>query len=180
VRARAACVLGWLACFTVAIFAVVAVFREIGLRLNVSPSLPLGLYVARSLEQFAIPGRNTLVLVCLPRELAAFGRARGYLPHGRCADGSAPVGKPVFAIPGDTVVVTPLGITRDNAVAPNTRALRRDSNGQPLVRVLIGRYAVPPGFLWLVSSYSDRSWDSRYYGPVPLSAVVGTLAPWHR
>lgn len=179
-RARAPRVLGWLVCLTVSAFAVVAVFRKIGVRFNLSPSLPIGLYVARGREQFAIPGRNALVLVCLPRELAAFGRARGYLPRGGCADGSAPVGKPVFAIPGDTVAVTPLGISRDNAIAPNTRALRRDHNGQPLTRVPDGRYPVPAGLLWLVSSYSDRSWDSRYYGPVPISAVTGVLASWHR
>jgi conjugative transfer signal peptidase TraF len=179
VRVHATRVLGSLVCLTAATLTAAAILRALGVWINLSPSLPLGLYIARTVEHSATPGRNAVVLVCLPRALAEFGRARGYLPRGGCADGSAPVGKPVFAVAGDTVTVTSLGITRDRVAATNTGALRADSKGRPIVRVPNGRYPVPPGLLWLVSSRSSRSWDSRYYGPVPVTAVIGTLAPWH-
>jgi conjugative transfer signal peptidase TraF len=176
VRVHATRVLGSLVCLTAATFAAVAILRALGVWVNLSPSLPLGVYIARVVEHSATPGRNAVVLACLPRALAEFGRARGYLPRGGCADGSAPVGKRVFAVAGDTVTVTSLGITRDSVAAANTRALRADSKGRPIVRVPNGRYPVPAGALWLVSSHSSLSWDSRYYGPVPAAAVIGTLS----
>src|SRR5258708_39776671 len=78
--------------------------RLAGLRLNLTGSLPVGLYVAAR----AAPVRGALVLVCLPSEVAAFARARGYVPRGgACPGGIVPIGKPIVAMPGDTVTVTP-------------------------------------------------------------------------
>jgi type IV secretory pathway protease TraF len=45
------------------------------------------------------------------------------------------------------------------------------------MRVPDGRYVIPPGEVWLVSTFSPRSWDSRYFGPVPASAIVSALTP---
>jgi type IV secretory pathway protease TraF len=40
-----------------------------------------------------------------------------------------------------------------------------------------GRYIVGSGEIWLVSSYSPRSFDSRYFGPVKVGRVVATVRP---
>jgi type IV secretory pathway protease TraF len=40
-----------------------------------------------------------------------------------------------------------------------------------------GTYQVPPGEIWTVSSYSPESFDSRYFGPVPLANVRGRARP---
>lgn len=147
------------------------------LRLNLSSSVPSGLYLAHDIGGDEPLHRGTLVAVCLPTAIALWGRARGYLHRGSCSDGTAPVGKPIFAIAGDTVTVSPRGLgVRGNAV-PHTAALARDSNGRLLLRVPDGQYAVLPGQVWLVSAYSARSWDSRYFGPVPVSGVVSALSP---
>src|SRR2546422_1320284 len=77
-----------------------------GLRLNLTGSLPVGLYLAAG----AAPARGALVLVCLPPEVAAFARARGYVPRGgACPGGLVPVGKPVLAIGGGTRAGTASG-----------------------------------------------------------------------
>lgn len=126
-------------------------------------SAPPGLYSLRSgsLE------RGAWVAVCLPQALARWGRSRGYLDAGRCPGGAREVGKKVVAVPGDIVVVGAEALwVNGHRVAGKREA--RDSAGRHLPRVPEGRYRVPAGHAWLVSTHHERSWDSRYFGPVPL------------
>jgi len=142
-----------------------------GLRLNVTGSLPVGLYFVSR----AAPNRGSLVLVCLPVWVAAFAKARGYVPQGgSCPEGLVPVGKRVCALPGDTVTVTPTGLLVNGTPVPNSRPLGWDHEGRPLPRLEVGRYVVRPGALWLVSSYSRFSFDSRYFGAVKAGVVRGS------
>jgi conjugative transfer signal peptidase TraF len=145
---------------------------------NLSPSMPVGLYLSRKVvgDQVALP-RGTIVAVCLPHSLAAWGRGRGYLVHGRCRDGIAPVGKPVFAVAGDTVGVGWNGLARNGTAVAATHPLLRDRAGRSLPRLPYGTYPVEAGQLWLVSTHVAASWDSRYYGPVPAADVVAVLRP---
>lgn len=170
-------VLTWLIAICASGSVLSAALRASGLRVNLSPSLPRGVYHAWPVVHGVSFRRGTIVLVCLPQRIAAFGRARGYLPAGDCPDGSAPIGKRVFAIAGDTVTITSTGLMRAGAVELHSRALALDAAGRQLAGVPRGRYPVATDELWLVSSYSDRSWDSRYYGPVAVSTVIGVLAP---
>ncbi|GEM_PF-520987 len=150
---------------------------DAGWRINLSPSAAIGLYRAESPAGRAgtLLRRGSLVAACLPPTLASWGRRRRYLGRGSCGDGSAPVGKTIFALPGDTVSVGPAGLACNGALAPNTRALARDRHGRQLPRIRAGRYVVPTGQVWLVSTRHPGSWDSRYYGPVPIAAIVGAL-----
>jgi conjugative transfer signal peptidase TraF len=143
-----------------------------GLRLNLTGSLPVGLY----LESRASPVRGAIVLACLPPEVAAFARERGYVPRGgNCPDGALPVGKVVLAIAGDTVAVTPTGLLVNGAPVPNSQPLEADRKGRPLPRLLMGTYVVSPGELWVLSSYSRLSFDSRYFGAIQASQVRARL-----
>jgi type IV secretory pathway protease TraF len=36
---------------------------------------------------------------------------------------------------------------------------------------------VPPGQVWLLSGHDSRSFDSRYFGPVPVANVQGVARP---
>jgi conjugative transfer signal peptidase TraF len=146
------------------------------LRVNLSPSIPIGLYVATPARgQPLRPG--ALALLCLPPRLAAFGRARKYLPRGSCASGIAPVGKPIFAVAGDTVEVRGGILVRNGVSFPGSRCLSVDAAGRPLHSVPDGTYLALRGTLWVLSASSPRSWDSRYYGPVPASGVQAVLHP---
>jgi conjugative transfer signal peptidase TraF len=143
------------------------------LRLNVTRSLPLGVYVV---EAPAI-ARGSIVLACLPAWIAPLARRRGYVPEGgRCAGGILPIGKPVLASLGDTVAVTPAGLVVNRRAVPNSRALSRDRQGRVLPRIPLGAYVVRPGMVWLVSTYSPLSFDSRYFGPIPLGNIRAGLA----
>jgi conjugative transfer signal peptidase TraF len=153
------------------------------LSINVSGSLPIGLYWTGSLPQSAIDaGRDLaleigmLVSVCLPPQVAMSALKRGYLPEGTCPSGVAPVGKIIAALPGDTVDVTDSGSFVNGVLLPESAPLLRDSKDRTMPR-LRGRFVLPEGTAWLYSGHSPRSFDSRYYGPLPLSGVRGQLFP---
>src|SRR6266513_6390589 len=68
-----------------------------GIRLNLTPSLPLGFYITSHSP------RANLVGYC-PKGAAAFiSLSRQYRTAGACADGGAPLLKPAVAISGDQI-----------------------------------------------------------------------------
>lgn len=141
-------------------------------RVNTSPSLPLGLY--RPVE---LPfERNRLVSACLPLSIAGFGRARVYLPPGRCPGGAAPVLKYLAAVPGDLVEVTRNGIIVNGVRLRHSGALSRDSRGRSLVAVPPGSYRLRACY-WLAAPH-PLSWDSRYFGCVPRASLGEVMVPW--
>lgn len=98
--------------------------------------------------------------------------------RGNCPGNVSPVGKPVLALPGDTIVVrNEVGLFVNGEQIPNTRALGRDETGRVLPRLPNGTYLVAPGQLWVVSQYSSRSFDSRYFGPVEERSVRAVMLP---
>src|SRR5436190_20540147 len=62
-------------------------------RLNISPSAPLGLY--RMVDQPAV--RGVLVAACVPPAATRLARERGYLAGGSCPGGTQPVLKRIGA-----------------------------------------------------------------------------------
>lgn len=143
-------------------------------RLNLSTSMPQGLYLEKSGSE-ARPG--DIVEACLSSSWSCFGRRRGYLgAGGPCACNARPVVKEVVAAAGDLVSVADQAF---QVGSKNFRAPRydRDRAGRPLPRLPAGRYEVPPGQVWLYGSTNLRSWDSRYFGPIPSRQVISTVQP---
>ena len=92
-----------------------------------------------------------------------------------CADGAAPLLKPVIGKAGDEIVLSPAGIAVNGKLLPIPRRWTTTALDGPS---RTGRSAVTahrPGMLWVASSYNPRSYDSRYLGPIPQSAVRGRL-----
>jgi conjugative transfer signal peptidase TraF len=139
--------------------------------------MPVGLYRSRPDADAGALVPGTIVAVCLSERLATWGRRRGYLMRGRCPDGTAPIGKPIFAASGDTVMVTSSGLARNRIPTADTRPLAHDRAGRSLRRIPCGTYLVALGQLWLVSTHTASSWDSRYFGPVPAADVIAILRP---
>jgi conjugative transfer signal peptidase TraF len=124
------------------------------------------------------PSRGDLVLACLPDAIARFGSARGYLLRGRgCGDGIEPVGKRLGALPGDSVEVMRDYVAVNGQRLEHSATLSLDSRGQSVKHVAWGRYTVPTNQVWLFGTKDARSWDSRYFGPVPASSVRAALEP---
>jgi len=153
----------------IAVFQLSSVF---GLRINTSPSLPMGLYIIT-----ADAGAD-LVEFCPVEPFATLSIVRGYRDPGTCSDGAAPLLKPVIASAGDVVEVSARGISVNGELLLNTAPLTRDTKGRHLEAWPSGRYAVDPGTIWVASSYHPRSFDSRYFGPVSTAAIRCRLKPF--
>jgi conjugative transfer signal peptidase TraF len=150
-------------------------FELLGLRIGLTDSACApGIY--RMVNR--APSRGDLVLACLPDAIAQIGSARGYLLRGRgCGDGIEPVGKRLSALPGDSVEVVPDYIAVNGQRLEHSATLSRDSSGRLVKHVKWGRYTVPTNQVWLFGTKDARSWDSRYFGPVPASSVRAALEP---
>ena len=145
-----------------------------GLRLNLTRSMPIGLYrITRGLSV-----RGAIVLVCLPPDIAAFALERGYVPHGgACAHGTIPIGKVVLGVAGDTVTVIAAGLLLNGVPVPNSKALASDHRGRSLPKLRYGARVLGCGTVWLHSPYSAWSFDSRYFGPVADGYAVAVVQP---
>ena len=143
-----------------------------GIRLNTSASLPLGFYVRTESES------APLVEFCPEEPYASLSRQRGYrAPAGSCADWAMPLLKPVIARPGDLVTISAKGIAVNGTLLPNTAPLMTDAAGRALTAWPQGVYPVRPGTVWVASTYSRGSYDSRYMGPVNTRLIRGKLRP---
>lgn len=159
-----------------ALVAGLAAASALGLRFNLTSSLPIGLY--RVMKDAPTLERGAIVLYCLPPSIARFAHDRGYVPKGgRCAEGLVPIGKFAAALPGDTVGVTADGITVNGRPQPHSRSLISDRVGRRLPHLDVGSYVVHRGYIWLLAP-ADRSFDSRYFGPVTTVNVVTRVYPF--
>ena len=147
-------------------------FGMAGIRINATPSLPLGFYKETT------DGRAPLIEFCPQEPYSSFAAGRGYRSIGNCSDGAGPLMKPVVASAGDLVEVSSRGIAVNGVLLPNTAARTRDSHGRPMQPWPNGQYRVPAGLVWVASSYNPWSFDSRYFGPIPTSIIRSRLKPF--
>ncbi len=76
-----------------------------GLRVNFTPSVPVGLYRQTSIPTTEV-SRGMLVAACPPPNATELGRRRGYLAVGPCPGNVEPLLKTVVAVDGDIVAVS--------------------------------------------------------------------------
>ena len=98
----------------VGIGACVVVAYEWGLRVNLTPSLPFGLYARDPL--------GPLVEFCPPGAAAEVSAIRGYRGLGVCPDRHAPLLKPIVGHEGDLVEIDRAGLRVNGRSLPNTQA----------------------------------------------------------
>lgn len=140
---------------------------------NPSDSVAVGWYRVDPLDHRAgslpIPlSVNSILLVPLPAEAAALAAQRGYLPT------RVPLLKRVGATAPQEVCIAG-GIVRIDGV-PSAAVLRTDRLGRPLPSWQQCR-RLAPGELFLLSVTNPASFDSRYFGPVNASTVIGVARP---
>ena len=132
---------------------------------NASASVPVGLYRI-------VPGNHVdvtdLAVVMPPAELAAFLDERGYLPRG------LPLIKRVLALGGTRVCRRDSAIIAYDGIYAVARA--HDSRGRPLP-VWQGCRTLQDGEVFLMNWDAPDSFDSRYFGPLPVKTIVGRAIP---
>ncbi|CUJ72348.1 S26 family signal peptidase [Pseudomonas aeruginosa] len=140
---------------------------------NPSDSVPVGwyrvdpqLHGADSLPRPLSVGN--IVLTTLPPDVAALAAQRRYLPV------HVPLLKRVGAVAPQHVCIV-AGRVRIDGV-PSAAVLPADRLGRPLPSLQLCR-RLEPGELFLLSVTNPASFDSRYFGPVSASAVIGVAHP---
>jgi len=132
---------------------------------NASNSVPVGLYRLRPVTTLTV---TELVAVQPPDPLATFLDLNGYLPIG------VPMLKRVLALPGQTVCRNGLAIAVDGI--DMGQAHERDGRGRSLP-AWHGCRVIADGDVFVMNWQSADSLDSRYFGPVPATAVIGRAIP---
>ena len=140
---------------------------------NPSDSVAVGWYRVDPLEHRtdALPrplSVDSIVLVPLPAAAAALAAQRGYLPT------RVPLLKRIGAVAPQQVCIVGRSVRIDGV--PVAAVLPSDRMGRPLPSWQQCR-RLESGELFLLSVTNPASFDSRYFGPIPASAVLGVAHP---
>lgn len=140
---------------------------------NPSDSVAIGWYRVEPLHQHtdSLPrplSIGSIVLTTLPADTAALAAQRRYLPA------RVPLLKRVGAVAPQSVCVFDALVWIDGV--PVAAVLPTDRLGRPLPSWRQCRQ-LRPGELFLLSVTNPASFDSRYFGPVSASAVIGVAHP---
>lgn len=154
--------------FIASLPAVLVAGGMLGYRLNLTASEPLGIWQIRPLERPARVG--DLVFVCPPQTAEmAEARNRKYLHLGLCPGGYAPLIKMIVAVSGQTIEIGQF-VRIDGLNLPQSSLVAQDGQGRVLKAFDGGM--VPAGRVFLYSSFAG-SFDSRYFGPIQTSGILG-------
>lgn len=111
---------------------------------------------------------GSIVLIALPGDVATLASQRGYLPAG------IPLLKLIRAVQPQNVCIEDRIVSVDDVAI--TTALAADSQGRSMPIWQQCR-ALEADEIFLLSTTSPASFDSRYFGPLSASAVIGNAHP---
>jgi conjugative transfer signal peptidase TraF len=132
---------------------------------NASASVPIGLYGIEPPGKLAVAD---LVVAAAPQRLATVFAERDYLPLG------LPLIKRILGLPGQSVCRSALLITVDGKAVGT--ALAQDSRGRALP-VWQGCRLIARDEVFIMNRDEAGSLDGRYFGPIPVTAIVGRALP---
>lgn len=154
------------------IFIALLVFFYTNIIVNVTPSMPIGIYLKGSKSIT----KGNIFLVCLTDTYSKIGLQRHYLISGGhiCRE-MEPLIKRIIAVPGDHVVLSDDYIIVNNVKYPYPTSYS-DSLNRPLSVYPRGDYPNTTGY-WLLGDHDIKSWDSRYWGLVVAGQIKNRLIP---
>jgi len=132
---------------------------------NVSESAPTGLYQVRPARRLIV---TAFAVAYPPEPLATFLSDGGYLPHG------LPLIKRILALPGQTVCRAGFAIAVNGIEMGFAR--ERDRRGRTLP-AWQGCRTISDDEVFLMNRDEPVSLDGRYFGPIPVSSIVGRAEP---
>lgn len=135
---------------------------------NPTDSVPRGWYRVGRIDDASSLQVGSIVLAWLPVDVAALAGQRDYLPNG------LPILKRIGAVAPQAVCVREQVVQVDGAAVAAVRT--HDGVRRPLQAWQQCR-ALATGELFLLSDTNPASFDSRYFGPITASAVLGVARP---
>lgn len=142
-----------------------AVPNRVQIVYNPSDSVPSGWYRIGPADSLQV---GSIVLARLPAPAAAQVAQRGYLPAG------IPLLKHIGAAAPQRVCVDGTSVRIDDVAV--AAVMRADGRGRPLTAWSQCR-RLTHGELFLLSNTNPASFDSRYFGPIRASDVIGSAQP---
>lgn len=155
-----------MACLGVA--ASVVTWKAVGpaILINETPSEPRGFY--RLMPRPVSVVRGMYVVFPVPAEVRDLVYGRHWMRNG------IPFLKQVLGIAGDRVCLFPDRLEiNERLIGP---VFDVDSAGRPLPRRR-GCFVVKDGDFFAASQHLEKSFDGRYFGPLPWSGVIGEARP---
>ncbi len=155
--------------FMVLIALLFLLFFSLGYRLNLTASMPQGVYKITGDK----PQRGDTVIFCLDSDnlFTTLAKERGYIGPGSCVGGMQPLLKILVGLPGDTVTVTLKGIVVNGQLLANTVRPKSDSQGRPMPPSLLQSGDIPQGLALVIAQEHGNSFDSRHFGLIPQSGL---------
>jgi conjugative transfer signal peptidase TraF len=132
---------------------------------NPSDSVPRGWYRIVPPDSLHV---GSIVLARLPADAAALAAQRGYLPE------HIPLLKRIGAMSPQQVCIEKHIVRINGKLVAGIRTA--DGRGRPLSAWQQCR-PLRDGELFLLSATNPASFDSRYFGPIAVSAVIGSAQP---
>jgi conjugative transfer signal peptidase TraF len=159
----------YLSIFTV----IVSITYFMGIRVNTSKSFPPGMYIVSDAKVY---NKNDLVLFCPPNKAVIQDAIeRGYIDTGRCDSGTVPIIKRIVGMSGDYVEFTPT-VKINNSELQGSIRLKVDGENRALPQLL--PFTVSTNSFFAYSDHAPRnSFDSRYFGDVPMENILGNIRP---
>ncbi len=142
-----------------------AIPNRVHLVYNPSDSVPRGWYHIGPAVSLHI---GSIVLAPLPARAAALAAQRNYLPAG------IPLLKRIGAVAPQRVCIEGTSVRIDDVAV--AAVMRADGRGRTLP-VWQQCRSLAHGELFLLSSTNPASFDSRYFGPILASSVIGSAKP---
>jgi conjugative transfer signal peptidase TraF len=146
-------------------FASALYFSVSNLYINISDSVPVGLYVKAANQTIA---RGDYVVFFLPDDVADQVRGRPWF------DEKTSLLKTVAGLPGDTYTASGDGYYINGELIG--RIFAADKQGRPLPQLPAGLHEVEQRH-FLPAAAAPNSFDSRYYGQVSVAKIKSKVIP---
>ncbi|NOT13381.1 MAG: conjugative transfer signal peptidase TraF [Methylococcaceae bacterium] len=163
------------ACFVLlsSIFLLCGVVYVVGLRINTTPSIPVGIY--RLMDEPLTKGAT--VYFCPPRtSVFDMAKDRGYLSAGFCPGGYGHLMKKILAAKNDFVAIGKDGVQVNGRLLALSEPFQADGAGRALPEYEAAWVLGRDEFL-LMSDSNNSSFDGRYFGSINRQHIEGVLRP---
>lgn len=114
-------------------------------------------------------------MLCLDSHHASLAKKRHYISTGSCPQQSAPLGKYVQALEGDTITIKNAEVYVNNRYIEKSKILKQDRLGNALTGELQAKTLAKGEFL--VMNNKENSFDSRYFGVIKKEQILSKICP---
>jgi len=140
---------------------------------NTTSSFPIGFYKISKSSQYK---KGDLVSFCaVPSKIIDRIIEQGYTQkNSSCPNQTPQLLKKILGLEGDRVEIGK-SVFINNQAIKNSKIFTKDRRGNLLI--IQASQTINRDKFWVMSDYNERSFDSRYFGQVPLKNIIGRATP---